>query len=681
MEQSVLKGWDWREVGAFVFLLTVALFLRLWQLADVPTGLHFDEAIDLKIGLDVANGARPLYVAEGWGREGLYYYILALVLQIVPYNPLALRATVVFCSLIFLLFSYLLVRHWNGRLAAGLTVAFLSVTYWPLSVSRFGVRHISVALLLGITAWYFWHKRPAMRLHHFAVTGILLGLTLYTYQPARFVPFIFALFALYLLLFHRQLPMANWKGWGVMAVSFFLVALPLILILTQTGSSLEVEQRAFTIEPLTELLAGNVKPIWMNTVDTLKAFTFRGDPLQSYNVPERPIFTPSWVGFPFYIGLLLALWRWRQPTYAFALLWLLFMLLPTIVTISAPNFNRMIAAQLPIMYLAALPLAELVDWVSKRHARWLVGVTAVCIFALFGSLTITTWRDYFQVWPTEYGHVHTLNREVTAVVDYLAHESDKRAVVISSRNIADEDPYIVNVSLDDPTFPIHWVDSGQAFAIPVGVDEMRFIVTNDRWIDELLADKAQILRQEVLYEDQFTVYTVQRGDWLNSGAIPLFMIDPHAPTPNQDVVQPLAASYPYAFCHCVLGEQQTGDILLTSAGLNGDWQARGVIELSTSWQTIEEESFASLALFVHLMNEQGDIVAQFDGLGYPPHSWKNGDQFVQMARLALNEELAVGEYWLQFGLYERGTGQRWLLLDTMETPVSDRLILAPFLIE
>ena len=134
----------WVEIAALFIILGVALFLRLWHLGVVPPGLHFDEAIDLKIGLDVANGSRPIYVAEGWGREGLYYYLVAIVLQFVPYNPIALRVSAVICGMGVLVVAYFLGRLWHSRLAAWFMVAWLGLTYWTVSASRFGVRHISL---------------------------------------------------------------------------------------------------------------------------------------------------------------------------------------------------------------------------------------------------------------------------------------------------------------------------------------------------------------------------------------------------------------------------------------------------------------------------------------------------------------------------------------------------------
>ena len=187
-------------------ILLIALAFRVWRLVDFPPGFHFDEAIDLKIALDVLGGARPLYVAEGWGREALYYYLVAPMLRLVEYNPLALRATAVLCGLGVIVAAHGLARRLHGQLAAWLTAAWLAVAMWPVWAARFGVRHIALALLLGLAAWAFWWAfgrirdyELGIRNEEFLLAGALLGLTAYTYQPARFVPLLFGGFALYLL--------------------------------------------------------------------------------------------------------------------------------------------------------------------------------------------------------------------------------------------------------------------------------------------------------------------------------------------------------------------------------------------------------------------------------------------------------------------------------------------------
>jgi hypothetical protein len=723
---------------------------------------------------------------------------------------------------------------------------------WPVWAARFGVRHISLALLLGLAAWAFWwsfgrirncelgirneegksgvakdHSRhPLARLLPFALAGALLGLTAYTYQPARFVPLLFVGFALYLLLFHRRLTAdsALWhnrRGWAVWGVTAAVVALPLIVVLTQV-TPIETGERAFSIEPLTELLAGNPRPVLDNVVAVAGVFTVRGDPLKSYNLPDRPLFVPRLTGLFFYLGLALAVWRWRRPANAFVLLWLVAGLLPTVVTISAPNFNRMVAAQFPIFFLAALGATETIEWAAalgrpspQPSATGRGGVVAAALVVVALGLTAAaTARDLFRVWPEQFADAHPLNREIAAVADFLEHRADGRPVVISSRDIEDEDPYVVSVSLDR-AIDRRWVDSSQALALPAGAAEAWLIVTADRWIDPLLADVVGLGAGETpprplgegwgeglpprpvgegwgeglpprpvgegwreglpprpvgegwgeglpLLRATYSTTAIRTAGGLkpattnpnrpkpviDGAANPLQRVSlvsrgfqpaatqpvaaqpapsstdyantffslhlltaanwPTLPTPNITLPpeSSYAPSFPVPFCACELGAAGEAAVWLT--GVSVEWpspnpsqgagdgapspnpsqgagdaapspnpsqgEGDGEVTLLTSWQT-EGARFISLAMFVHLLDAAGNIVAQDDGLGYPPHTWQPGDRFLQLARLPLPPDLPPGDYTLQFGLYDRATGARWPVLNAGGQPAGDRLLL------
>jgi len=57
----------------YVLLTAISLlgaFLRLWQLASVPPGLHYDLAATALLGNEVAfNGYRPIFISAFTGHE------------------------------------------------------------------------------------------------------------------------------------------------------------------------------------------------------------------------------------------------------------------------------------------------------------------------------------------------------------------------------------------------------------------------------------------------------------------------------------------------------------------------------------------------------------------------------------------------------------------------------------
>jgi len=90
-------------------------------------------------------------------------------------------------------------------------------------------------------------------------------------------------------------------------------------------------------------------------------------------------------------------------------------------------------------------------------------------------------------------------------------------------------------------------------------------------------------------------------------------------------------------------------------------------------------------VFVHLVDGQGNVVAQGDGAplnGFrPTSSWRPGEVFVDAHTFALPENLADGPYTLWIGLYEPVSGTRLPVFVNGERQVDDRLKLGGIEIE
>lgn len=649
-------------------ILLAALIFRLWQLDTIPAGLHFDEAIDLQQSLLVADGARPLYISEGWGREALYYYLVAAVLQVVNNNMLALRLTAVWCSLGMILTAYMFARRSLNRPAALLAAALLGINYWSLFTSRFGVRHMSLPFVLGLAIlafWWAWQLPPTIhrrKMAAYGLAGLLLGLTLYTYQPARFAPFIFLLFCGYLLLAHRPAFKQNWRGLVIFGITAVLIAAPLAIAAQR--ASIELATRDWLVEPLLKLLAGDPRLVFHNGIATLKMFSFAGDPLVAYNVPGRPVFVPAWTSLFFYVGAGAALRRWRQPVYTFLLIWLLVMLAPTVLTTSAPNYNRAIAAQVPAMLLTAVGLVETVRWVTRRGGPQAAAAPLLLIILAFWLIGRMTWHDYFHIWPQQELIAIQYNVSPSAAARTLEHDADGRAVLINTRGIEDADPIIFDSILDRTDLTVRWVDTGLALVMPAGQTQTRILLGANRWIDGDLSAFAGMNPHPLYADTAIALYETELANWQEREATAVYTLPITTTNPTANSLQPLLSG-PVSFQDTL---QLRGAYLPANTLHPGD-----TLTFLTDWHIRQDGVAVSLAFFVHLLDKNHTIVAQQDGLGFPPHSWRAGDRLVHVHHLQTGADLPPGPYWVQFGLYRRETGERWLFDDGRH----DRLIIGP----
>jgi len=342
-----------RQTGWILLILLAAAALRLVALPSappgmtgIPPGMTHDEADHGLTAWEIVNGARALYFTVGYGREPLYDYATALLMAGTGPTILAARMTSVYFSLLMIAAVYAWARRAFGAPVALLTAAGLAAGFWPVMAGRQALRSIALPALFSLAVLVFWrgmlegekgrkgerekgrkiapqHPFPLSPLLFFAA-GILLGLSIYTYIPARVMWPAFPALAIYLTVigrrgeFGRQAAYRNgwpdarrvWVGLGITLVVALVVAAPLLLYLANNP---QVEVRIDELNaPLDAALAGNFAPLWANMRGALRLFTVEGDQTWRYNIPGKPFLGPV-MGVLFYAGLLVAGWLVMRP--------------------------------------------------------------------------------------------------------------------------------------------------------------------------------------------------------------------------------------------------------------------------------------------------------------------------------------------------------------------------------
>lgn len=89
-----------------------------------------------------------------------------------------------------------------------------------------------------------------------------------------------------------------------------------------------------------------------------------------------------------------------------------------------------------------------------------------------------------------------------------------------------------------------------------------------------------------------------------------------------------------------------------------------LLSILTTWQQRSEP--APVKIFIHLLDDDGAIVAQWDGLGAAWQGWRMGDVLTQQHMLQLPSDLPAGTYPMVAGLYDPQTLERWHLPDGAE---------------
>ncbi len=81
------------------------------------------------------------------------------------------------------------------------------------------------------------------------------------------------------------------------------------------------------------------------------------------------------------------------------------------------------------------------------------------------------------------------------------------------------------------------------------------------------------------------------------------------------------------------------------------------IVLETAW--LQESLPQPVKIFVHVTNAEGELIAQWDGLGAAWEGWHPVDLLLHTHSLTFPEDTSPGTYQIWTGLYHPETGQRW----------------------
>ncbi|MCL4266648.1 MAG: hypothetical protein KJ069_25865 [Anaerolineae bacterium] len=691
-------------LGWMLVVLLTAVALRLFALAHIPPGLTHDEADHGLTALAILEGTRAVYFTIGHGREPLYDYVTALVMAGIGPTFMAGRLTAVFASLLTIAGMAAWVRRAFDWQTAVLTAAGLSVSFWPLMAARQSLRSIMLPLLFVLTVLFFWraltrspklearsrkseslisdighritdHRSP---ITDYGIAGLCLGLTFYTYIPARILWLVFPLTLGYVALAARPLLARAWRGVLLMLVLAGILALPLFLYLAANPEA-EIRIRELS-GPLTAVTQGNLTPLWQNMREGAGILFWRGDDFWRYNIPGRPL-----LGLVMALlaggGLVLAGWWALRPLIkrhpdtrlrrtpalsgdpwlpvevaAFlALCWLLMGLVPALVTGASLSTTQAMGMQ-PVLYLfPALAIRNIgnsqitqISQMKNLHnlRNLCIVFFRLAVVFLFVGTAVLTSRDYFRIWANAPEVRVQYEAAMTAVMRYL-NEQDVTDVAISTITPGQyHTPALARVMLTNDEVTPRWFDGRTGLLIPHAPTAL-IILTGFAPLPEALHG----------YLGTATS-TGNGGSPLSAGVSPITI-----PQPATDLDRPLtvyqlhledwqAAHQPATAVNPPVPFGEAAALIGYDVADTAVAPGR-VLQLITWWQL--NVPVEGIRLFTHLTEAltgaDGVPIAQADLLAAPGESWMAGDRLLQWHEITIPPDTPPGQYPLIVGWY------------------------------
>lgn len=246
-------------------LLFFIIFLRVFHIATTPLGMHIDEAgLGLNawsianFGTDRYGNLMPVCPSNFYGEQSAFYtYFCALLVKIFGLNIYTLRMPAAIMGVIAVLFGSLIIREKWGTKGFFTGMTMLGIFPYFIMNSRFALDCNAMLGSLAIAVYCLVRlvkkaeREPNRKLYgRFALTGILFGITLYTYIIAAIVVAVFCiLFGLYYLLYKKadkSHSLFDKKGCFLrlkqllfLAVPLAIMAVPLIMVVCVNHFDLE----------------------------------------------------------------------------------------------------------------------------------------------------------------------------------------------------------------------------------------------------------------------------------------------------------------------------------------------------------------------------------------------------------------------------------------------------------
>lgn len=417
---SIGPSWTRYEALIFAAILGLSLFTHLSWLNEVPWVIDVNEYTAWKETMRFYRDPPSISMfTTTWldlGLPSLWFWFQAWPMRVFGDGLVGLRYITGLTGAVTVIPVYLLARMLWGRMAAvfaGFSVVFLTVI---LHNSRQSSNNIATGLWWTLCFYFMLKGLRSRRPSDFVWAGLWAGTSMYTYYGTRLLPYLFGIFLLYLLVFHRRTFVEHIGHFALVAAGFMVGFGPLFAYFT-------LNPLKWAGRGLSELVVPLAIPAgwdeWVRYWDVISA-QMRQNFLSVSVIPAQDTFFFA----PFLrpveavillLGLGVLIWRWRQPASFLILLWAgSTMAVASLIDIPInpnPNFTHWAPAW-PVFFLAlALPPALFLRSLRRLNVGWWrVGATLVSLG--FVWIAAADFYFYLVTYPPTAPAVWPVNKSV-----------------------------------------------------------------------------------------------------------------------------------------------------------------------------------------------------------------------------------------------------------------------------
>lgn len=406
-----------RQYAPILPIILIAFALRFYNLETLPP-LHGDEGEMGLAALKVLANEAPPLTAVGWmDHPALFHYLQAGPVAIFGRTGLALRILSVVAGVLCIPLIYQLGRRGWG-VVAGLVAAWLmAVSHLHIHFSRIGLNNIESTLAMLLFLVLMTRIRPT-RLTVLAVAGLVVGLAQYLYYGSRVIPLIAVVLVFVFwrkkIVDSRQLAAF---GLGILIayapLATFYVTHPDAFVSRSRGVFVLNEQNVkHTLESADASVPNDLLPLLKEQTKRNLNFLVKGGDRSAFYSPSVPGFDLVTSSL-FWLGLGLALTRFRRSHEIMVLIWLgLALLFGGILTTDAPNAPRLLI-MIPAVFLLAGSWLQRASQLLSLYPQKLKALALTLIFVLTGFFNLKIYfHDFVSDLPPSSLTSDSIAREI-----------------------------------------------------------------------------------------------------------------------------------------------------------------------------------------------------------------------------------------------------------------------------
>jgi 4-amino-4-deoxy-L-arabinose transferase-like glycosyltransferase len=410
-----------QELAIIALVTLVAAIPRLAMLTSIPAGLHGDEAwtgIDAQRILD--HGLIGPYVHSALGQPAGPLYFAAPFVAVFGHTVFSIRFAMAVLGVATIPCAYGAFRLMFNRNVGAFAALLLAVSVWHVHYSRIAFMVISWPLAEMIALLLFFLALRTQRWLHFAAAGLTLGLGVYTYNAYPVFLIGFGVLVAWAAAFHQPDLRKYGQQIGLLALVGLVAAVPLLLYISDSKHDYTAHHKLVSVFETTEWkttgTTGHIDILWDNTRLFVNDGFWSGTPDFADGAGSQAMIDRVSLGL-LVIGIGMALWSIRRPSYM-ALLTMI-VLLPVSTVVTTQGTYRQTLGIVPFLAaLEALPLAFVWGRAQRFGPMWRSAAMFV-VAATFAAITFFNMNFYFSKFPDSGVAQYTFGHEYTDAVEYI----------------------------------------------------------------------------------------------------------------------------------------------------------------------------------------------------------------------------------------------------------------------